>query len=99
MNRFRWPLLILIVCLPLMLLAAGFQLPGLSPREMAAPAPVPAGDFELAWFNTTTSGATWERFVTGVRRAEQLVPGLSIDDTRAFPGQAGVPEIALNFKD
>jgi hypothetical protein len=98
MSRIRWPLLILLVCLPLILLAAGYKLPGLSPSDLAEPEPVPAGDREIAWFNTTTGGAAWERFVAGVRKAERLVPGLHVDDRRAFPQQTTeTAEVVLSF--
>ncbi len=70
----------------------------------AAPRPavkeVPRGDREIAWIHTATSGAAWERFVAGVRLAEQLHPqlGLTIEDQNAFPAEtAAVPELALRL--
>src|SRR5262245_3556432 len=48
------------------------------------PLPVPAGDQEIAWLHTTTNYPTWERFVAGALRARQDVPGLRVDDSRAF---------------
>lgn len=96
MARLRWPLLILIVCLPLILLAAGYRLPFVGSNDFAHPQPVPAGDFEIAWFNTTTGGTAWERFVTGVQRARNLMPGLRVELAGAFPDQTtDVPEIIL----
>ena len=71
MTRLLWPLSVRVVCLPVAFLATGVSLPFLhSPPGLPQPVPVPAGDQELAWFHTTTSGTTWERFVTGVARAQ-----------------------------
>jgi hypothetical protein len=99
MNRFRWPLSILLVCLPLALIVFGVRVPGLSPTEYAATRPVPEGDRELAWFNTTTAGATWERFVAGARRAAADLPGLTVDDSGAFLDQTtAVPEVVLGWQ-
>lgn len=96
MNRLRWPLSIAVICLPLALVLYGVRLPGLSPSESAAPMAVPDGDREIAWLNTTTSGATWERFVAGVRRASSTVPGMTVDDSAAFLDQTtAVPEVAI----
>jgi hypothetical protein len=62
----------------------------------AAPAPVPAGDYEIAWIHTTTNPQTWERFVAGVVQAAHQVPGLEADDSRAFLDQpAAIPEVVL----
>jgi len=94
MNRFRWPLLILAICLPLLVLVSRSALPGISRVELAMPAAVPDGDLEMAWFNTTTGGATWERFVAGVKAFSH--PSVSVDDRGAFPAQTGaVPEVVI----
>lgn len=99
MNRFRWPLSILLVCLPLALIVYGVRVPGLSPTEYAVPMAVPDGDRELAWFNTTTAGASWERFVAGVRRATAGVPGMTVDDSAAFLDQTtAVPEVVIGLE-
>lgn len=96
MKRLRWPLLILAVCLPLIILAAGVRLPGLEPVPFSAPLPVPAGDVEVAWFNVTTASAAWERFVAGAEHAQSLVPGLKADSSAAFPVRTtAVPEVRL----
>lgn len=96
MKRLRWPLLVAVVCLPLTLLVYGVRLPGVTPSEYAAPRAVPAGDQEVAWFNTTTSGSSWERFVAGCKRAAGGIPGLTVDDSAAFLEQtATVPEVVL----
>jgi hypothetical protein len=96
MSRFRWPFSILLVCLPLALIVYGVRIPGLAPSEYAAPRPVPDGDRELAWFNTTTAGATWERFVAGVRRAAADDTELLVDDSNAFLDQTtSVPEVTI----
>ncbi len=98
MKRLRWPLIIILVCLPLILLVTGVRIPGLVPTEFAVPRGVPEGDHELAWLNTTTSGATWERFVTGVRRAAISIPGMTVDDSGAFLDQTtAVPEVVIGM--
>jgi hypothetical protein len=99
MTRLLWPLTVLLVCLPVAILATGIPLPFLhSPPGLPQPMPVPAGDQELAWFHTTTSGTTWERFVTGVARAQLLVPGLRVDDAAAFADQTtATPEVVLSM--
>ncbi len=98
MKRLRWPLLLALICLPLVLVVYGVRVPGLTPGVYASPRSVPEGDQEIAWFNTTTSGSSWERFVAGCRRATAAVPGLSVDDSAAFLDQtATVPEIVLRL--
>lgn len=98
MNRLRWPLLLTLICLPLGLIVYGVRVPGLAPREYSAPRAVPDGDQEIAWFNTTTGGATWERFIAGMKRAASAVPGLSVDDSAAFLDQTtAVPEVAIRL--
>lgn len=98
MSRFRWPLSILLVCLPLALIVYGVRIPGLTPRDFASTRSVPDGDRELAWFNTTTAGASWERFIAGVRRAATDFPELTVDDSSAFLDQTtAVPEIAIGM--
>ncbi|HET6574001.1 MAG TPA: hypothetical protein VFG68_10395 [Fimbriiglobus sp.] len=99
MTRLLWPLSVLLVCLPVAILATGVPLPFLhrSPG-LPRPVPMPAGDQELAWFHTTTSGTTWERFVAGVERAQMLVPGLRVDDSAAFADQTtATPEVVLSM--
>jgi hypothetical protein len=59
---------------------------------------VPAGDQEIAWINGATNGATWERFIAGVRRLQENWPQLQVDTAKAFPEQTtAVPEISLGF--
>jgi hypothetical protein len=98
MTRLLWPLTVLIICLPVAILATGVPLPFLDrPTGAARPLPVPDGDQELAWLHTTTNGTTWERFVSGVVRAQMLVPGLQVDDSAAFVEHStGVPEVVLS---
>lgn len=101
MTRLLWPLSVLLVCLPVAILATGVPLPFLhSPAGLPRPVPVPSGDQELAWFHTTTSGTTWERFVAGVARAQLVVPGLRVDDSAAFADQTtATPEVVLSMAD
>ncbi|MFO0937612.1 MAG: hypothetical protein U0798_13985 [Gemmataceae bacterium] len=89
-----------LACLPLVLLAFGVPIPGLTKGDVRAIAqPVPEGDCELAWLHTTTNASTWERFVTGFQRATLDVPGLTIDDSRAFPNDTTtVPEIRMSLE-
>ena len=101
MSRFRWPLLVLIICAPVAVLATGVRLPFLdTPTTGPQPQPVPDGDRELVWLHTTTNGTTWERFVTGVARAPMHVPGLIVDDSAAFSDKStAVPEVVLSMND
>ncbi|QEL15509.1 hypothetical protein [Limnoglobus roseus] len=100
MKRLRWPLLIVAICSPLALIVYGVRIPGLAPTEYASPRSVPEGDQEVAWFNTTTSGSSWERFIAGIRRTAGAVPGLTVDDSAAFLDQtATVPEVVLRLAD
>jgi hypothetical protein len=63
-----------------------------SPR----PLPVPQGDREIAWLNTTSAGETWSLFVIGVKRIE-MAGGLAVDDSNAFPEQStAVPELVIS---
>jgi hypothetical protein len=61
--------------------------------------PVPAGDREIAWFHTSTSFASWEHFIAGVHRAARDIPGLEIDDSRAFLESSTLtPEVILSWR-
>jgi len=99
MTRLIYPLLVLLICLPVAVLALRIDLPGLTSSSLLArPLAVPTGDQELAWMHTTTSGLTWERFVTGVVRAKMLVPGLVVDESLAFREQTTqVPEVRIAY--
>jgi hypothetical protein len=66
------------------------------------PAPVDPGDQEVAWVNTSTADAAWERFVAGVYRAQRLAANgraespLEVDDSAAYPVEATtVPEVVV----
>src|SRR4051812_7302040 len=68
-------------------------------KPLANVLPVPDGDQEIAWFHTSTSGASWERFVVGIQRAQRDMPGLQVDDTSAFlEHTTSVPEVVLSWK-
>lgn len=103
MNRFRWPffLLVLLICLPVAVLALDVRIPFFDYNRsggLPRPSPVPDGDQEMAWLHTTTNGTTWERFVSGAVRAQSLVPGLKVDDSRAFIDRTtAVPELVLSM--
>lgn len=99
MGRFRWPLLVFLICLPVAILAAGVDVPWLrSGTPLAHPLPVPDGDREIVWLHTTTNAGTWERFVSGVQRATLLVPGMRVDDSRAFLERTtDVPEVVVGM--
>jgi hypothetical protein len=100
MRPIRLPLLVVAICLPVALLALGVKLPGSDRAAWAQPVGVPAGDCELAWFHTTTSSATWERFVAGVGLVATRVPGLTVDESHAFGDQThDVPEVVLSYAD
>src|SRR6187399_2530803 len=63
----------------------------------ATPARVPAEDAEVAWIHTTTNPQTWERFVAGVLEVGRQVPGLEVDESRAFLDEpAAVPEVVVS---
>jgi len=97
MKRLRWPLLILLICLPVALLALDVPLPGLANGSARArPLPVPDGDHELAYLDYATNANTWERLVTGVARLPATVPGLTVDDAAAFQDSTtATPELVL----
>ena len=97
MRELRWLVLVFVLCLPIVLLVAGVKLPWLSDSPTAVPMTVPTGDQEVAWLHTTTNAATWERFVTGVVRSTAEVPGLTVDDSKAFlESTTAVPELVLS---
>ena len=101
MKPLRLPLLVLLICLPVALLAFGVKLPGTDSAGTARPRGVPAGDVEMAWQQTTTNAATWERFVAGVGLTAKLVPGFTVDESHAFGDQTheAVPEVVIEFDD
>lgn len=97
MRELRWLLLVFALCLPIVLLVTQVWKPWAGGSPQAAPLAVPTGDQEVAWIHTTTNAATWERFVTGVVRSAAEVPGLSVDDSRAFlESTTAVPELVLS---
>jgi hypothetical protein len=60
---------------------------------------VPRGDQEIAYIQAATNGASWERYVSGLRRLKDELPDLILDESNAFPEQtAEVPELSLSFK-
>ena len=70
--------------------------PDLARPAAARPADVPAGDIEFAWINTTTNGVSWERFVAGLARLPTLLPGVIVDDSRAFvESTSASPEVVI----
>ena len=98
MKRLWWPLLILLICLPVALLALDVPIPGVSAGGMRArPLPVPDGDRELAYLHTTTNANVWERLVSGVARLSATIPGLTVNDANAFQDSTtAVPELVLS---
>lgn len=98
MKRLWWPLLILLICLPVALLALDVPIPGVSAGGMRArPLPVPDGDRELAYLHTTTNAYVWERLVSGIARLSATVPGLTVNDANAFQDSTtAVPELVLS---
>ncbi len=97
MREVRWLLLVVALCLPVGLLVFQVWKPWAGGGPAAVPLSVPAGDQEIAWLHTTTNAATWERFVAGVKRLDGTVPGLDVDDSRAFlESTTGVPELVLS---
>ncbi|MCZ2340817.1 MAG: hypothetical protein LC104_03355 [Bacteroidales bacterium] len=99
MTRYGYPLLVLLICLPVVFLTLGVPVPGLDVAVRGARVlDVPEDDQELAWLHTTTNTANWERFVYGVVRAQRLIPGLKVDETRAFrDSSTAVPELVLSL--
>ena len=98
MREWRWPILIVLLALPVVLLLAGYRIPGFEPAApVAKPMAVPGGDREIAWIHTTTNATTWERFVAGVVRVQLVVPEVRVDDTMAFlDSTTAVPELVLS---
>lgn len=100
MSTLRLPVLVLLICLPVALLAFGVTPPWVDEGVIARPAAVPAGDVELAWLHTTTNAATWERFVAGVGLAASKRSDLTVDRSRAFPHRSHeVPEVLVSAAD
>jgi hypothetical protein len=101
LRRFGWFGIVAAICLPVAVLATGVQLPYLDgPAGAPRPADVPDGDTEMAWLHTSTNGTTWERFVSGVVRAQSPDCGLTVDDTHAFSeSTTGVPEVVVSRAD
>src|ERR1700730_16979332 len=95
MRRLRvlfWSLLGMLVAVAATVAVVQYRTAAVPARAMN----VPPGDQEIAWFNTTTGTATWERFVAGVHHAARQEPRLRIDDSRAFLDQTtAVPEVVL----
>ena len=100
MNRFRWVILVALICLPVAYLALDWRLPGFgAATTVAQPLRVPDGDQEMAWLHTTTSGSTWERFVAGWVRAQASRPELEVDGSNAFlDSTTAVPELIVGWK-
>ncbi len=97
MNRFRWVLVVALICLPVAFLAFDWRVPGFgAAATVAKPLAVPDGDQEMAWLHTTTSSTTWERFVAGWVRQQRTVPGLTVDTSQAFlDSTTAAPEIVV----
>ena len=90
--------------LVLLLIAAflGTLIPALRARHVltvqaAAPAVMAEGDREVAFFHTSTSTSNWERLIAGLHHSARDLPGLKIDDLRAFLDQTtAIPEVAIH---
>src|SRR5438445_4400831 len=96
--RLRTP--IIVLSLLAVGLTAGFVLRAKLESKPANVLRVPQGDREFAWIQTSTNGASWERFVAGLQRTCRDLPGLQFDDSRAFLAQStGTPEVVLSWKD
>lgn len=75
---------IVVVLLGLALVTTGLYLIVLGPEGAMAQVKVAAikpGDQEVAFLHPATNIATWERFVAGLKE----IPGITIDDSTAFP--------------
>src|SRR6185437_14696668 len=75
---------------------------GPPPQGRPVPLPVTSDEVEIVWLYTATNAASWERFVTAIRRtAERLQrshPGLQADVNAAFPQQTtAVPQASLSW--
>ena len=100
MTRFLWLGIVLLICLPVAVLATGVHVSWLD-RMAGAPRLLPLSslDQEMAWLHVTTSGTTWERFVSGFVRAQMAVPGLEVDDSNAFnDSTTTIPEVVLSLR-
>ena len=97
MRRIRLPLVVVLICLPVAILATGIPLPYIDrPIRTLEPRPVPDGDQEIAFLYTATSAQTWERFVTGIAQASHTVDGMVVDDSAAFPSRTtAIPEVVI----
>ena len=60
----------------------------------AARLPLDADDREVVWLNSSTSPGDWERFIVALRMAAVDLPGMTIDDSAAYPSRTtDVPEV------
>ncbi len=91
MKALRQPLTLLAVALLILVGTAYYflwreKMPG---RPVALP--VQQGDREIAWLNSATSAASWERFVTAASLCTGAVPG-----PETFPAQTtAVPQLVI----
>jgi hypothetical protein len=96
-KELRWPLLVFVFCLPILIVVMDWRLPWMGEaKPTATPQPVAANEVEFAWLHTTTNSTTWERFISGLMRLRRTIPGLEIDDSRAFlDSTTAIPELRI----
>jgi hypothetical protein len=106
MNWLIRPSVLIIVSLALVIGAVALVVPPLleeSKGSLPMPLAVAASEAEIVWLYSATSGAAWERFVTGVGKAAARLkathPDLTVRiDDATFPQQtAAVPQLTLNI--
>ncbi len=97
MKELRWPLLVFLFCLPIVVLVLDWRLPWMTEaKPKATPLAVAANEIEFAWIHTTTNATTWERFISGLMRLRRTMPDLKIDDSKAFlDSTTAIPEILI----
>lgn len=97
MKELRWPLVVFLFCLPIAVVVLGWRLPWMGEaKPLATPLAVAANEMEFAWIHTTTNATTWERFIYGLMRLRRTMPGLQIDDSRAFlDSTTAIPELRI----
>src|SRR5438270_4188574 len=96
------PSILVVVSVMLALSAALLVFWPASADNIAVPLPVPAGDQEIVWLYSATSGAQWERFVSALdlavtsARKDSHAGELEIDRTSAFPRETTTtPEVTI----
>jgi len=92
------PLLIIVLLLGIGFVAAFILRARVDSKPTIAVLPVPDGDREIAWFHTSTNGASWEHFVAGIHHACRDNSNVVVDDSQAFLERTtATPEVVISW--